>query len=261
MSATNTCEGCDGSWKRASDLVQHHIKTTDLKCRAAANEITGRLRRSRFGPRRNLPSFANQYHRPQSSAIPDVEEMPQPFAGDFFGADYASADFPGFEPDSGEDSEDEEEDPDIGIEPHWEPERRQQSVRMDVDPEFQVDQNPLAPLMQKPTNPLLQHLPAHRDGIHIGSFGGHAGAPVPGAQPQPLRSSKSGFTQYQSGIPNSKENIWAPFVSKADWELARWAKLRGPGSTAFSELLDIEGVRVPTMNCSTYLHSMALLGQ
>jgi hypothetical protein len=33
-----------------------------------------------------------------------------------------------------------------------------------------------------------------------------------------------------------------PFISKMDWEIARWAKLRGPGSTAFSELLSIDGV-------------------
>ena len=39
------------------------------------------------------------------------------------------------------------------------------------------------------------------------------------------------------------DNPWAPFNSKKDWEIARWAKLRGPGSTAFSELLAINGVR------------------
>ncbi|KAJ3769430.1 hypothetical protein FB446DRAFT_812086 [Lentinula raphanica] len=36
--------------------------------------------------------------------------------------------------------------------------------------------------------------------------------------------------------------MWAPFTSKMDWELAHWAKLRGAGSTAFSDLLAIEGV-------------------
>ncbi|THU75106.1 hypothetical protein K435DRAFT_591247, partial [Dendrothele bispora CBS 962.96] len=36
---------------------------------------------------------------------------------------------------------------------------------------------------------------------------------------------------------------WAPFNSRMDWEVARWAKLRGTGSTAFSDLLDIEGVQ------------------
>ncbi|KAJ7315767.1 hypothetical protein DFH08DRAFT_820345 [Mycena albidolilacea] len=33
-----------------------------------------------------------------------------------------------------------------------------------------------------------------------------------------------------------------PFTSKMDWEIVRWAKLRGSGSTAFNALLAIEGV-------------------
>ncbi|KAG2346551.1 hypothetical protein BDR05DRAFT_878079 [Suillus weaverae] len=37
-------------------------------------------------------------------------------------------------------------------------------------------------------------------------------------------------------------NIYAPFASKIDWEMARWAKLQGPSSTAFSDLLSIESL-------------------
>ncbi|KAG1740114.1 uncharacterized protein EDB91DRAFT_1237348 [Suillus paluster] len=37
-------------------------------------------------------------------------------------------------------------------------------------------------------------------------------------------------------------NNWAPFTSCIDYEVAQWAKVRGQGSTAFSDLLDIEGV-------------------
>ncbi|KAI0323179.1 hypothetical protein GY45DRAFT_1236956, partial [Cubamyces sp. BRFM 1775] len=35
---------------------------------------------------------------------------------------------------------------------------------------------------------------------------------------------------------------YAPFVSEIDWEFARWAKMRGPGSTAVTELLKIRGL-------------------
>ncbi|KAG1845132.1 hypothetical protein DFJ58DRAFT_664447, partial [Suillus subalutaceus] len=35
---------------------------------------------------------------------------------------------------------------------------------------------------------------------------------------------------------------WAPFVSRIDYEVAKWAKLRSSGSTAFSELLAVEGI-------------------
>ncbi|KAJ7239693.1 hypothetical protein C8J57DRAFT_1438986 [Mycena rebaudengoi] len=57
----------------------------------------------------------------------------------------------------------------------------------------------------------------------------------------PIRQGEGGYDRYQSqlGDPN---NVWAPFASKLDWELAQWAKLRGPGSTAFTELLKISGV-------------------
>ncbi|RDX41450.1 hypothetical protein OH76DRAFT_1459168 [Lentinus brumalis] len=37
-------------------------------------------------------------------------------------------------------------------------------------------------------------------------------------------------------------NPYAPFASRLDWQLAQWAKLRGTGSTAFTELLAIEEV-------------------
>ncbi|KAG0706653.1 hypothetical protein DFH29DRAFT_980304 [Suillus ampliporus] len=41
---------------------------------------------------------------------------------------------------------------------------------------------------------------------------------------------------------NDAENPYAPFSSQMDWEIAQWAKLRGLSSTAFSDLLSIDGV-------------------
>ncbi|KAG2124671.1 hypothetical protein DEU56DRAFT_963354 [Suillus clintonianus] len=38
-------------------------------------------------------------------------------------------------------------------------------------------------------------------------------------------------------------NPYFPFCSQIDWEIARWSKLRGPTSTAFTDLLAINGVR------------------
>ncbi|KAG1869020.1 hypothetical protein DFJ58DRAFT_857358 [Suillus subalutaceus] len=49
--------------------------------------------------------------------------------------------------------------------------------------------------------------------------------------------------EYGARIANAKEeNLYHPFSSKMDWEVMRWAKLRGLSSTAFSDLLAIEGV-------------------
>ncbi|KAF8270736.1 hypothetical protein EI94DRAFT_1698606 [Lactarius quietus] len=40
----------------------------------------------------------------------------------------------------------------------------------------------------------------------------------------------------------SQGNIYAPFTSSLDWEVARWAKIHSPSSTSFTELMVIEGV-------------------
>jgi hypothetical protein len=50
-----------------------------------------------------------------------------------------------------------------------------------------------------------------------------------------------GNTAYTSQIGNP-ENPFSPFFSKIEWEIAHWAKTRGPSSTAFTELMSIEGV-------------------
>lgn len=55
----------------------------------------------------------------------------------------------------------------------------------------------------------------------------------------PLKQARSVFTTYTGA---SKHNAYWPFASERDWLVARWAKLRGPGSTALDELLSIKGV-------------------
>jgi hypothetical protein len=55
---------------------------------------------------------------------------------------------------------------------------------------------------------------------------------------QPLTHEESRDSTYCAAL-GSGNNSWAPFNSKKDWEITRWAKLQGAGSTAFSELLAI----------------------
>ena len=43
----------------------------------------------------------------------------------------------------------------------------------------------------------------------------------------------------------SEDNQFTPFSSHMEWEIARWAKLRGPSSMAFNELMVIKGVSHP----------------
>ncbi|KAI0366896.1 hypothetical protein BV20DRAFT_1025390 [Pilatotrama ljubarskyi] len=66
----------------------------------------------------------------------------------------------------------------------------------------------------------------------------------------PLRSGRAvigervlpAYSMYKTAVDGEDRNIWAPFRSRLDWEIARWAKMRGPGSTAVSELLGIENL-------------------
>ena len=58
---------------------------------------------------------------------------------------------------------------------------------------------------------------------------------------QPLTHQESRDDVYGAALGGG-DNPWAPFNSKKDWEVARWAKLREAGSTAFSELLAVDGV-------------------
>jgi len=83
--------------------------------------------------------------------------------------------------------------------------------------------------------------------------------------------SSVGYHQYASSLGNKENELleWAPFSTRLEWEVACWAKLRGPSSTALSELLRIDGVSgsifipstltVPFFSCRNRLgcHSQA----
>ncbi|OJT07538.1 hypothetical protein TRAPUB_1634 [Trametes pubescens] len=56
------------------------------------------------------------------------------------------------------------------------------------------------------------------------------------------RTQRPAYSAYKARIDAEGSNPWAPFQSQLDWEVARWAKTRGPGSTALTELLAIKGL-------------------
>ncbi len=62
---------------------------------------------------------------------------------------------------------------------------------------------------------------------------GHPGAPVSSTGQAPV------FEAMHNGLGDS---IWAPFQSQCNWEIACWAKMHGPTSTAVTELLAIPKV-------------------
>ena len=59
-----------------------------------------------------------------------------------------------------------------------------------------------------------------------------AGAPISGPHEDPSLA-----------VPD--RSIWAPFRSQCDWEFALWAKMRGPTSSAVTDLLAIPEVCAP----------------
>ena len=57
---------------------------------------------------------------------------------------------------------------------------------------------------------------------------------------------------YAKSVHANPTNPYAPFVSKMDWEIGKWAKLRGPSSTSFTELMAIDGVRTRFFSISAH---------
>lgn len=76
----------------------------------------------------------------------------------------------------------------------------------------------------------------------VQGFGGRAGIPVEEEAELPA------FESYSQHLDGSPDNTYRPFTHLIDWSVAQWAKVRGPGDTAFTDLLKIEGV-------SGYYHS------
>ena len=77
----------------------------------------------------------------------------------------------------------------------------------------------------------------------------YAGCPLPNTA-----CSATSFAQYGSKIADSDKNPYAPFANKINWDIAKWAKLRGPGSNSLAELLAIEGVSSQSFYLNRYFH-------
>ncbi|TBU36601.1 hypothetical protein BD309DRAFT_1069783 [Dichomitus squalens] len=183
----------------------------------------------------------------------DIEEEPVPFGGDYFGEypDDFFADPPDQPPESpsseSSDSEDEDDDLFAPLQTSWEPPPRPVSPRptspSNLPPPLTANVTDLPAGPTLPTTAQRTSIESHtRRKTYVVKYPSpHAGAPIPHASP-----SCPAYTLYTNALNTggdvSEANLYYPFASKRDWEVARWAKLRGPGSTAFDELLAIEEV-------------------
>lgn len=218
----------------------------------------------------DVPMPFDPEHEPEH----DDAEDPMPFAGDFFGDDYVEADFDwmGDQQDAAEiwdadgtslrcsridhwliltnekpsdESSDEEEADDE--EDQWEPEI---PVHAELPPDVLANPRVLnneghhtvddafSPAQRRDMEEAL-HRPARTVPFPIGT----AGKPLPNRE-----VGVAGYKRFSRLF--RRRNPWAPFQSRIDWAVARWAKLRGPGSNAFTELLKIEGV---SRSCAGYM--------
>ena len=108
---------------------------------------------------------------------------------------------------------------------------------------------PTAATNLDPPNTTLSSAPPPEDGIGTG-MGAETPHPdalaivrFPDGCPGAPLAVDQGLSAYEATYNTLGEMVWAPFRSQRDWEVARWAKMRGPSSTAMTELLTIPEVR------------------
>ena len=274
------CRGCGGSFTNVG-WSSHLSQTRDQRCITARDEDDA-AELAVLAASTTIPSSSASHGPPPSDfehsgdalepedvemdlpGLPecDLDDPPLLFASDHFGMysldnydDYdSSASRPGSP--SPSTSEDSESDDEVEGELGWEP----PPELGDLD---EIARNPRSPPNVSPPSP-SQPLSSSQDTAntpavcadaeaevatktHIVRYWKSAltGAPIPGAT-----ADRDGNTRYaeelnaQDHLTGSVRPIYWPFTSQLDWEITRWGKKRGPGSTALTELLEIDGVRL-----------------
>ncbi|KAG1731873.1 hypothetical protein EDD22DRAFT_788370 [Suillus occidentalis] len=217
-----SCPGCHESFS-TTGYSQHLAKTRQTPCRAflaafRANSDSQSL------PLNPTPQAGSLSPPPEPEDLAEQDQPPL-FEGDFFGA-YEEGDLEW--PDSGDEE-------DLLYNDEWEP-----PVQDNDD-----EQEPPVPDNGIPNDEGAEDLENHReieqraleqDDIVIVPYpDALAGMPIIG----PCAHDSNTTYGNEAGNP---DNIYAPFTSQMDWDVAKWAKLCGPSSTAFTELLAIDGL-------------------
>lgn len=248
------CQGCSKSFGGAGGpFLQHIRKSTSPACKAFGESIRGvdsdndtsKLLHQLLNARRGMTEDERNKMGPAMTVDP---------SGDHFG-DYAdlgdhdvdmdfvgpSIEVPVDEGEYGSDGSDDEDYLGFNDEQGWEPEvvdSRAPSPDL-VFPEGHFDEPSRLP-HSRPPPPMASN--SVREPFIVQYPDPRAGAPI--------RSQEAHEHQrYADKLGSQDANPWVPFKSQMDWEIARWAKMRGPSSTAFTELLGINGVRSVLLIC------------
>ncbi|KAI0069666.1 hypothetical protein K474DRAFT_1632668, partial [Panus rudis PR-1116 ss-1] len=256
------CEGCNAEYASQGQLIKHIEQTRNPACRAAYLDRDA-LRTSDSS---SDPDDYNGSDDEDPSPPHASDRSPPPFRGDMFGANYDMQDFVPPPPDLAHPTGNEgnaqvtNNIPDVSMEDAYNDQYYQDVLSSSEDEDEWVT-NPgseprpnVAPAVQEPADQLeevdipqdvIDNARSNRTRVEQALRGQlfsmsypsiEAGSPIP---EQELQEAGYAFYASKSG---GIENPYAPFKSKLDWEVARWAKLRGPSSTAVSELLSIPEV-------------------
>ena len=239
------CCGCQKSFTQ-SGYWSHLTQSRNPLCRAI---LEGQLTAFYSESENSDSESSDSESEPRFQQLDeDASTTPDPFAGDFFGSadDYTNDDFGQMdETENGAEENDCNEEGqqrwmDYELEESWEPRHYgdlpMEDTKMDTDSELDseefgnYDTVDRLSVEQRIEECLTQSRVVRYSSQYANS---QAGAVV--------NTWQSLDDQYSNAL-GLNINPWALFTSEIDWKVACWAKLRGPGSTAFSELLAIDGV-------------------
>ena len=157
------------------------------------------------------------------------------FEGNFFGANYEPEDFEDFDYDEDTKSSDLSSDSNefnskqyVDHKHDWEPEIPLSAPSPKLEEEENTHHRQLTTVQNIKCHPYVEYC------------GCQVGAPIPNHNALPSHE------QYK--ISFNSANIYTLFRSELDWKTTQWAKMCGPVSTAFYELLSIPGVCVLLSN-------------
>ncbi|KAF7372382.1 hypothetical protein MVEN_00098600 [Mycena venus] len=218
MTPRGFCKGCKVLFT-PTGLGYHLAQTTNLACQAIY------FAQRDYIPQLDIGNHAGPALQPASLPGPDFLDD---LGNNFDPPDSDDNDMPGL---VNVDDSDDEDEPETGWEPPMQP---------DPDARMNLPLNEPAPSLGD-----VAHQ-ARGDPLSKSASFSHHTLPVLVDGPEkPLRTETLPYTKYSDLIPQSADNPWAPFMSQVDWEVAKWAKLRGSTTTAVTDLLAIDGYGDP----------------
>ncbi|KAJ7821278.1 hypothetical protein B0H13DRAFT_1920855 [Mycena leptocephala] len=235
MLSSGHCPGCNVDFRGAKGLSLHLKLTQNDPCAA--------IFRTAVDGSDALPASLRQAHVPlidNAEEFGDLSDHGLPrgnatFEGDFFGDNYTPEEL-GFNPDDEEDPPDSDDEEDQSARDH------DDASRAGLEDGYEAPRPSAAAVASDADSPMPDAaqttLPAptrearkaaedrfHRKPIVEEYPGTSAGKPISAV------ASETSEQVYKSSLGSSTDvNPYAPFNSKMDWEIAKWAKLRGSGS-------------------------------